>query len=798
MKWILTAVACFTATCSFAQQKTIYQKGWIDFNKNGKKDIFEDTTQSVDKRVEDLLSQMTLEEKTCQMATLYGYGRVLKDELPTAAWKTAIWQDGIANIDEHLNSLPFNPHATSEHSFPFSKHARAINTVQKWFVEETRLGIPVDFTNEGIHGLTHDRATSLPAPISIGATWNKQMVRQAGEIVGREAKALGYTNVYAPILDPARDQRWGRNVECYGEDPYLIAELGKAMTLGIQSQGVAATIKHFAVYSVPKGGRDGEARTDPHVAPREMHQLYLYPFKQVIQEAAPLGVMSSYNDWDGVPVTGSYYFLTELLRQQYGFRGYVVSDSRAVEYIYEKHRVAKDFKEATRQAVEAGLNVWTNFDPPDAYINNIRELVREGKLSIKVVDDRVRDVLRVKFMVGLFNQPYVADPAAADKLVHTAKDEAFSHEMNRELLVLLKNENNLLPLKKEGYKKILVAGPLADATKYTISRYGPSNNPVTSVLAGVKALIGNRAEVIYEKGCEVTNEGWPETEIIDAPLSKEDQASIAQAVARANESDIIIAVLGEDEKTVGEGLSRTSLDLPGRQEQLLQALYATGKPVVLVVATGQPLTINWAQKYVPAILHTGFPGPSAGRAIAEALFGDYNPGGKLTMTYPKSTGQIEFNFPFKPGSHADQPPKGRNGAGYTSANGALYPFGFGLSYTTFKYEGIKVSPQQLHSQAIVNVEVKVTNTGSRKGDEVVQLYVKHPITNVITYVTQLRGFERISLEPGQTKTVQFTLQPDDLSILDQNMKWNVPEGTYEVFIGSSSEDIRQRGEFTIR
>jgi len=499
MKWILTAVACFTATCSFAQQKTIYQKGWIDFNKNGKKDIFEDTTQSVDKRVEDLLSQMTLEEKTCQMATLYGYGRVLKDELPTAAWKTAIWKDGIANIDEHLNSLPFNPHATSEHSFPFSKHARAINTVQKWFVEETRLGIPVDFTNEGIHGLTHDRATSLPAPISIGATWNKQMVRQAGEIVGREAKALGYTNVYAPILDPARDQRCGRNVECYGEDPYLIAELGKAMTLGIQSQGVAATIKHFAVYSVPKGGRDGEARTDPHVAPREMHQLYLYPFKKVIQEAAPLGVMSSYNDWDGVPVTGSYYFLTELLRQQYGFRGYVVSDSRAVEYIYEKHRVAKDFKEATRQAVEAGLNVWTNFDPPDAYINNIRELVREGKLSIKVVDDRVRDVLRVKFMVGLFNQPYVADPAAADKLVHTAKDEAFSHEMNRELLVLLKNENNLLPLKKEGYKKILVAGPLADATKYTISRYGPSNNPVTSVLAGVKALIGNRAEVIYEK-----------------------------------------------------------------------------------------------------------------------------------------------------------------------------------------------------------------------------------------------------------------------------------------------------------
>ena len=367
MKYLLAIVFNLTAAISVAQQN-IYHDGWIDLNKNGKKDIYEDPKQPVDKRVQNLLSLMTLNEKSCQMATLYGYGRVLKDEMPTPNWKNEIWKDGIANIDEELSSNKLK----TQYSFPFSKHAEAINTIQKWFMEETRLGIPVDFTNEGIHGLTHEKATPLPAPISIGSTWNKNLVRQAGQMVGREAKALGYTNIYAPILDPARDQRWGRVVECYGEDPFLIAELGIQMCLGIQEQGVASTLKHFAVYSVPKGGRDGNARTDPHVAPREMHQLYLYPFRRVIQEAHPWGVRSSYNDWDGEPVTGSKYFLTELLRKQFGFKGYVVSDSRAVEFIAEKHHVAPNFKDAIRQAIEAGLNVYTNFRMPELYIVPVR------------------------------------------------------------------------------------------------------------------------------------------------------------------------------------------------------------------------------------------------------------------------------------------------------------------------------------------------------------------------------------------------------------------------------------------
>lgn len=791
---LLMMVFLFVGFLTSGQQKKIYNKGWIDFNKNGIMDVYENPNAPIEKRVEDLLSQMTLEEKTCQLATLYGYGRVLKDELPTPAWKSQVWKDGIANIDEHLSSQK----EKSQYSFPYSKHAEAINTIQKWFIEETRLGIPVDFTNEGIHGLTHDRATPLPAPISIGATWDKELVRQAGQTVGREAKALGYTNIYTPILDVARDQRWGRVVECYGEDPFLIAELGKQMCLGVQSEGVASTLKHFAVYSVPKGGRDGNARTDPHVAPREMHQLYLYPFRRVIQEAHPLGIMSSYNDWNGEPITGSHYFLTELLRQQFGFSGYVVSDSRAVEFLAEKHHVAEDFKDAVRQAVEAGLNVYTNFRMPEVYIAPVRELVKEGKLSMAKIDERVRDVLKVKFALGLFDHPIILNTKQSDRIVHTAKDDSLELQLNRESLVLLKNQNNLLPLDRHTLKKVLVTGPLANDASYAVSRYGPNNNTLTTVLAGIKEKLGS-ASVVYEKGCSVTNSGWPETEIIQTPLSNSEKDSINKAVEAAKDADVIVAVVGEDEKTVGESLSRTSLDLPGRQQQLLESLYATGKPIVLVVITGQPLTINWVNRFLPAIINAGFPGPSGGKAIAEALFGEYNPGGKLSMTWIKTVGQIQFNFPFKPGSQASQSiTPDPNGSGKTSVNGPLYPFGFGLSYTSFSYSNLVVQQISENSQAPINVSVDIENTGKLRGDEVVQLYVKDVVSSVTTYESVLRGFERINLKPGEKRTVLFTLHPDDLKILDKNMNWLVEPGKFEIWIGSSSTDIKLKKTINIK
>lgn len=795
----LLAALLFTGSCWAAHTpSSIYKKGWIDLNKNGIQDVYENPKAKVDQRINDLLRQMTLEEKSCQMATLYGFGRILEDSLPTDRWKQAIWKDGIANIDEMLNGVGSARRRTPELIYPFRNHAEAINRIQRWFIEETRLGIPVDFSNEGIHGLNHTKATPLPAPIGIGSTWNRALVRQAGEIAGKEAKALGYTNVYAPILDVARDPRWGRVLECYGEEPYLISELGIQMVEGIQSQGVASTLKHYAVYSVPQGGRDGMARTDPHVAPRELHQMHLYPFKKVIRRAHPMGVMSSYNDWDGVPVTASHYFLTELLRGTYGFRGYVVSDSEAVEFVHSKHHVAESYEEAVRQVVEAGLNVRTNFTRPDDYILPLRKLVKEGKLSMQAVDRMVADVLRVKFELGLFDTPYVADPKQADAVVGADKHQDFVLDMQEQSLVLLKNEKVLLPLDASRLKRVLVTGPLAKESNYMISRYGPQGLENVTIYEGIRRYLAGKAAVAYAKGCDTKDAAWPGSEVIPSPLTADEQAGIDEAVRAAADCDVIIVALGEDESCTGESKSRTSLDLPGRQQQLLEALHATGKPVVLLLVNGQPLTINWADRHIPAILECWFPGQLGGTAIARTLFGDYNPGGRLSITFPRTIGQVEYNFPFKPGSHGGQYVEGPNGVGNSRINGALYPFGYGLSYTTFTYANLQVRQETPYSQSPITVTVEVTNSGKRAGDEVVQLYLHDEVSSVTTYESQLRGFERLHLLPGETKSVTFVLHPEDLELLDRHYAWTVEPGRFEVRVGASSEDIRQRATFEIK
>lgn len=798
-KLILTAsIICFCACNTNAKTNNIYHKGWIDFNKNGVMDVFENPKAPIEERIKDLLRQMTVEEKTCQMATLYGSGRVLNDSLPTEKWKQEIWKDGIANIDEQLNGLGRGRRAYPHLIYPFSNHAKAINNIQRWFVENTRLGIPVDFSNEGIHGLNHQKATPLPAPIGIGSTWNRQLVRQAGDIIGKEAKALGYTNIYTPILDVSRDPRWGRVMETYGEEPYLISELGIQVVEGIQAHGVASTLKHYAAYSVPKGGRDAAVRTDPHIAPRELHTLYMYPFKKVIQTAHPMGVMSSYNDWDGVPVTASRYFLTTLLREQYGFRGYVVSDSEAVEYVLTKHHVATSYGDAIRQCAEAGLNVRTNFTQPDEFIKPLREEIAAGRLSMKTVDERVAEVLRVKFQLGLFDNPYVENPDAADRIAGADRHADFADEIQRQSLVLLKNSNNTLPLDATKLKKVLIAGPLAKETNFMINRYGPQALDCTSFYDGIeKYLKAKGVTTAYAKGCDVRDAMWPDSEIVPTALTDKERNDINAAVAAAADCDVIIAALGEDESCTGESKSRTSLQLPGRQQQLLEALKATGKPVVLLLVNGQPLTINWAERNVDAILETWMPGPQGGKAVAETVFGDYNPGGKLSITFPKSVGQIEFNFPYKPGSQDGQYFKGPNGSGSTRVNGALYPFGYGLSYTTFKYSNLDIKQITKHAGTPITVTADVTNTGKRDGDEVVQLYLKDVVASVIPYNSVLRGFERIHLKAGETRRVEFTLQPDDLAILDRNMEWTVEPGKFEIWVGSSSEDIRLKGEFTI-
>lgn len=728
----------------------IYHKGWIDFNKNGKMDLYENPKAPLEDRVQDLLSQMTLEEKTCQMATLYGSGRVLKDALPQNNWKTEVWKDGIGNIDEEHNGLGA---FKSEYSFPYAKHVNAKHTIQRWFVEKTRLGIPVDFTNEGIRGLCHDRATYFPAQCGQGATWNKKLIARIGEVEAKEAVALGYTNIYSPILDIAQDPRWGRCVETYGEDPYLVGELGKQMITSLQKYNLVATPKHFAVYSIPIGGRDGKTRTDPHVAPREMRTLYIEPFRMAFQEAGALGVMSSYNDYDGEPITGSYHFLTEILRQEWGFKGYVVSDSEAVEFISNKHKVADTYEDGIAQAVNAGLNIRTHFTPPADFILPLRKAVDNGKISQETLDKRVAEILRIKFRLGLFDNPYRGNGKQAEQIVHSKEHQAVSLEAARQSLVLLKNETNLLPLSKS-IRSIAVIGPNANEQTQLICRYGPANAPIKTVYQGIKELLPH-TEVIYKKGCDIIDPHFPESEILDFPKTAEEVQLMEEAIRAAKQAEVVVMVLGGNELTVREDRSRTSLNLPGRQEELLKAVCATGKPIILVMLDGRASSINYAAAHIPAILHAWFPGEFCGQAVAEALFGDYNPGGRLAVTFPKSVGQIPFAFPFKPGSDESSS---------TSVYGALYPFGHGLSYTTFTYSDLHISPSHQGVQGDIHVSCKIKNTGKIKGDEVVQLYLRDEISSVTTYTKVLRGFERISLKAGEEQTVHFRLRPQDLGL----------------------------------
>lgn len=777
-------------------KSAMYHRGWIDFNKNGVKDVYEDPTAPVDARVEDLLSQMTLEEKTCQMVTLYGYKRVLKDDLPTAEWKQSLWKDGIGAIDEHLNGFQQwgLPPSDNPYVWPASRHAWALNEVQRFFVEETRLGIPTDFTNEGIRGIESFRATNFPTQLGLGHTWNRKLIHQIGLITGREARMLGYTNVYAPILDVGRDQRWGRYEEVYGESPYLVAELGIEMVRGLQhNHQVTSTGKHFVAYSNNKGAREGMARVDPQMSPREVENVHVYPFRRAIQEGGMLGIMSSYNDYDGFPIQGSYYWLTTRLRGEMGFRGYVVSDSDAVEYLYTKHGTAKDMKDAVRQSVEAGLNVRCTFRSPESFVYPLRELVKEGGLSEELINDRVRDVLRVKFIVGLFDSPYQTDLAGADKEVEKAENEAVALQASRESIVLLKNESELLPLDINRIKRIAVCGPNANEEGYALTHYGPLAVEVTTVLEGIQAKVEGRAEVVYTKGCELVDAHWPESELIDYPLTADEQAEIDRAVKNARQSDVAVVVLGGGQRTCGENKSRSSLDLPGRQLQLLQAVQATGKPVVLILINGRPLSINWADKFVPAILEAWYPGSKGGTALADILFGDYNPGGKLTVTFPKSVGQIPFNFPCKPSSQVDGGQNMGPDGNMTRVNGALYPFGYGLSYTTFEYSDLEISPKVITPNERVQVSLKVTNTGKRAGDEVVQLYTRDVISSVTTYEKNLAGFERIHLRPGETQTVTFTLDRKHFELLNADMKWVVEPGEFSIMAGASSEDIRLSG-----
>ncbi|PCE66753.1 glycoside hydrolase family 3 N-terminal domain-containing protein [Sediminicola luteus] len=786
-------VVLMMGTNGLAQTGKMYKKGWVDFNKNGKKDVYEDPKAPIDARVADLLGQMTTDEKTMQLVTLYGYGRVAKDELPAPSWKNELWKDGLANIDEPSNGV----YVDAQYKFPYNSHVWALNQIQKFFVEETRLGIPVEFTNEGIRGLNHYKSTSFPAQIGMGSTWHPELLYKTGQVIGAEGYALGYHNIYSPVMDVARDQRWGRIVESFGEDPFLVGEYGVNISKGIQENGLANTLKHYAVYSAPKGGRDGHVRLDPHISWRDMHQMYLAPFKRVIEETDLLGVMSSYNDYDGEPVTGSPYFLTELLRDTYGFKGYVVSDSDAVAYLYNKHHVAESYKDAVRQAINAGLNVRTTFNHPKNFVAPLRELVAEGKVTQATLDQRVSDVLYVKFKEGLFDAPY-RDEKGAAKVVGKAQHQALALQASRESLILLKNEEGTLPLDVAKLDKVLVCGPMAKNTSASISRYGALGTDVISAYAGISAYLKGKVNVAYAEGIDLKNKNWPDSEVFDVPLDATEKAKIAQAVQEAETSDAVIVCLGEDESMVGENLSRTDLNLPGHQQELLDALVATGKPIIVVLLNGHPLTINHANRQAQAILEAWFPGKYGGQAIAEVLFGDYNPGGKLPVTVLRSVGQVPFNFPYKPDSQRGQAKDGPNGTGESRVVTELFPFGFGLSYTQFAFSDLRLENKLTTQGGSLKVRFKVKNTGDRAGDVVPQLYINDEVSSVTVYEWQLRGFDRIHLGAGQEQEVVFEVDAAQLALINRKKEWETEAGNFNLAIGESSQDFKLEASFSIK
>lgn len=791
---LLSAIAAGCATASRSPASGTYR----DLNKNGRLDPYEDASLPIERRVDDLLSRMTVEEKTCQLATLYGYGRVLADPAPTPAWKTKVWKDGIANIDEMHNGIgKFNTPEKNPALASPQATAEALNKVQKFFVEETRLGIPAEFTNEGVRGVNYHRSTNFPADIALGATWDRDLVHAVGGVVAREGKAVGYRNIYAPIMDLSRDPRWGRVVETYGEDPYLVAELGIQMATAIQAEGITSTAKHFAVYSEPKGGRDGNARVDPHVSPREMEMLHLRPWERLVKEAHIRGAMSSYNDYDGLPISGAHEFLVDRLRTRWGFDGYVVSDSAAVENLYNKHHVAANDDDAAAMYVREGGNVRTAFNGPENFVMRLRREIAAGKLPMSVVDARVRDVLRVKFEEGLFDHPYV-DAAKANAAIHTDASAALALRAARESLVLLKNDSHALPLSKS-LRHVLVCGPTADMTETSLDRYGSTGGHVTTVLEGIKTLLARSgAEVTYAKGCNATDKRWPESELFPEPPAGDEAQQISDAVAAAKNSDVVILCLGDSNATIGESKSRSSLDLPGYQLDLAKALVATGKPVVCVLLTGRPATINWVNRYVPAIVLGWFPGEAGGTAIAEALFGDYNPGGKLPVTFPKTVGQVPFNFPYKPASHAPQSKfVDPNGFGNSTAEGPLYPFAFGLSYTTFEYSNLMLSKEKVSPTDQLTLTFTLKNTGRVAGDEIPQLYVTQDASSVITYTRALHNFRRVHLAPGEQRTVTFNLNIPDLYLIDRQNQRVVEPGTFTVRIATDSESSDLESTFEV-
>lgn len=707
--------------------------------------LYKQANAPVESRIEDLLRRMTLEEKVRQL-DMYSGARYIVDKHTddTHAARDA------AFVPEKARSLWGVLGVGSIHDL--NPTPEQYNTIQRWVITNNRLGTPALFIEEGLHGF--DNGTVFPAPISLAATWNPKIAQQTGAAIAAEARATGVDMILAPVLDVAREPRWGRVEEDFGEDPYLTGQLGLAYVRGAQGDSldtdhtVVSEPKHFAGHGSPEGGTN----TSPvHIGERELRTVMLKSFEPAFREGHAMGTMAAYHEIDGIPVTADPHLLKTILRQEWGFQGFVLSDLGAIERLYTVHHVAASRKDAACLAIRSGVDMQFYDFPHDVFQQALMDCVREGSLPEADLDRAVRSVLRVKFELGLFDHPFV-DPALNARVYRAQPHLDLSLESARESMTLLRNEGNLLPLSKS-LRRIVVIGPNAD-----VARYGDyereSNGKRISMLDGIRAIVP-QATVTFEPGKD-----------------------IGAAVEAAKQADVAILGLGEWQGISGEGFDRSNLDLPGNQERLLEAVFATGKPVVLVLENGRPLTIGWAKQHIPAILEAWYPGEFGGQAIAETLFGDNNPAGRLTITFPRSAGQL-------PDFYNSDPSRIHK---YVDDDGKpLFPFGFGLSYASFRYDHLVVQSPPAGSGQPVKITVDVTNTGRRDGDEVAQLYLRENVTSVETPSRSLAGFSRLHLQPNETKTVVFTVRRSQFAVWNMEGKWAVEPGQVTVWAGGSSE-----------
>jgi beta-glucosidase len=742
------------------------------------------------RRVKDLISRMTLEEKAAQMMCVWQQkADTLVDshgnfDLPKAR-KAFRHRRGLGQVGRPSDAGGARDSADNRNA---RTNAELTNAIQKFFLEHSRLGIPVIFHEECLHGHAAIGATSFPQPIGLAATFNPELVESLFSMTAAEARARGTHQALTPVVDVARDPRWGRVEETYGEDPYLVSRMGIAAVRGFQGDAtfrdkrhVIATLKHFAAHGQPESGMNC---APVNVSERLLRETFLYTFKEALHQAGALSVMASYNEIDGIPSHANPWLLRDVLRKEWGFQGFVVSDYYAIAELNHRadtrgHAVAPDKKEACRLAVEAGVNI--ELPEPDCYLHLV-ELVRKGILKERQLDDLVAPMLHAKFQLGLFDDPYV-DPDAADALVGCDAHRQLAREAARQTITLLKNDNHLVPLSLDAIKTIAVIGPNADRS--LLGGYSGIPKHDITVLDGIKARVGNRAKVLYSEGCKITIGGsWVKDEVV-ASDPAEDRRQIAAAVKVARKADVVILAIGGNEQTSREAWAfwhlgdRASLDLIGRQEELARALLATGKPVIVLLFNGRPLSINALSREAPAIFECWYLGQETGHAVADVLFGDANPGGKLPITIPRSAGHLPAFYNYKPTA--------RRGYLFDDVT-PLYPFGFGLSYTTFTIANVRLDQKKIRRGSSGRVSADVTNTGNRGGSEVVQLYIRDLFSSATRPMKELKGFRRVVLEPGETRTVSFDITPEMLSFYDAAMKYTVEPGDFEIMVGNSSSD----------